>query len=70
LLSEETMPKQKTHKGLAKRVKISARGKVKRKRAFRGHLLSGRRAKRKRRLRRPAGLSKGDAKRVIAALSS
>jgi large subunit ribosomal protein L35 len=35
------MPKQKTHKGLAKRVKITASGKVKRKKAFGGHLMSG-----------------------------
>jgi len=34
------MPKQKTHKGLAKRVKVTATGKVKRKRAFGGHLMS------------------------------
>lgn len=46
------MPKQKTHKGLSKRVRVTARGKVKRARkAFTGHLMSGRNAKRRRRLR-------------------
>ena len=45
------MPKQKTHKGLAKRVKVTARGKVKRKRAFGGHLMSGKSAKRRRNIR-------------------
>ena len=34
------MPKQKTHKGLTKRVKVTAKGKVKRKKSFKGHLLS------------------------------
>ena len=44
------MPKQKTHKGLAKRVKVTAQGKVKRHRAGAGHLLSKKNPKRKRRL--------------------
>jgi large subunit ribosomal protein L35 len=44
------MPKQKTHKGLSKRVKITATGKVKHHRAGAGHLLSGKNAKRRRRL--------------------
>ena len=34
------MPKVKTHKGLAKRVKITAKGKVKRRKAFGSHLMS------------------------------
>jgi len=50
------MPKLKTHKGLAKRVKITASGKVKHKRAGMGHLMSGKSAKRRRRLNRPATL--------------
>ncbi|MBN2314689.1 MAG: 50S ribosomal protein L35 [Sedimentisphaerales bacterium] len=44
------MPKQKTHKGLSKRVKITATGKVKRKRSGCGHLMSGKDAKRRRHL--------------------
>jgi len=36
------MPKQKTHKGLAKRVKVTARGKVKHRRAGGSHLMSSR----------------------------
>ena len=44
------MPKQKTHKGLSKRVKITATGKVKRMRSGSGHLMSGKNAKRRRRL--------------------
>lgn len=34
------MPKLKTHKGLMKRIKITASGKVKFKKAFSGHLMS------------------------------
>lgn len=44
------MPKQKTHKGLAKRVKITAKGKVKRKKAGMGHLMSSKTSKRRRQL--------------------
>ena len=48
------MPKQKTHKGLRKRVKVTARGKVKRKKAGAGHLMSSKNAKRRRRISNPA----------------
>ena len=44
------MPKQKTHKGLTKRVKITSSGKVKCRRSGAGHLMSGKNAKRRRRL--------------------
>jgi len=46
------MPKLKTHRGLAKRVKITAQGKIKRARAFHSHLLSSKSPKRKRNLSR------------------
>jgi large subunit ribosomal protein L35 len=42
------MPKQKSHKGLSKRVKVTATGKIKRKRSFGGHLMSGKNGKRRR----------------------
>jgi len=45
------MPKQKSHKGLRKRIKITATGKVKRHRTGGGHLMSGKNAKRRRRIR-------------------
>lgn len=48
------MPKQKTHKGLAKRVKVTARGKVKRHRCGGSHLMSGKSAKRRRKISSPA----------------
>ena len=62
------MPKQKTHKGLAKRVKLTARGKVKRRQSFTGHLLSSRPGKQRRRLRQPLLMGKADAKKVREAL--
>ena len=44
------MPKQKTHKGLAKRVKVTGTGKVKRKRCNGGHLLSGKSGNKRRQI--------------------
>jgi large subunit ribosomal protein L35 len=44
------MPKQKTHKGLAKRIKITATGKVKYKHSGGSHLMSSKNAKRRRRI--------------------
>jgi large subunit ribosomal protein L35 len=44
------MPKQKTHKGLTKRLKVTAGGKIKHRRPRGGHLLSGKSAKRRRRI--------------------
>ncbi len=51
------MPKLKTHKGLKKRIKISARGKVKRPKAGKGHLLSGKSGRRRQHMRKKAGVS-------------
>ncbi len=48
------MPKQKTHKGLRKRVKVTATGKIRRKKAFAAHLMSGKSGKRRRHLRNAA----------------
>ena len=50
------MPKQKTHKGLVKRITVTARGKVTHKRAGTGHLMNSKNAKRRRRLRSSATL--------------
>jgi len=46
------MPKQKTHKGAAKRVKVSAKGKVKMPRAGKSHLMSTNTPKSRRQLKR------------------
>lgn len=47
------MPKQKTHKGAAKRFKVTPTGKIRRRRAFANHILEKKTAKRKRRLNAP-----------------
>jgi len=46
----DKVPKMKTHKGAAKRYKITGSGKIMRRRINRGHLLTKKSAKRKRRL--------------------
>ena len=46
------MPKMKTHRGLAKRTKITGTGKVKRAKAYKSHILNKKSAKRKRNLRK------------------
>lgn len=46
------MPKLKTHRGAAKRLKVTGTGKIKRYKAYRGHLLTGKSAKRMRGLRK------------------
>lgn len=48
------MPKIKTHRGAAKRFKLTGTGKLKRSKANKGHLLTGKSAKRTRRLRNGA----------------
>ena len=48
------MPKQKTHKGAAKRFKTTATGKVKRAHAMKNHILTKKSTKRKRKLRKSA----------------
>jgi large subunit ribosomal protein L35 len=54
------MPKLKTHRGAAKRFKITATGKIKRKKAYKSHLLTGKSSKRTRRLRKSSLLEKVD----------
>ena len=46
------MPKMKSHKGARKRFSVTGSGKVRRRRAFKSHILTKKSAKRKRRLRR------------------
>lgn len=58
------MPKMKTHRGAAKRFKVTANGKVKYRHGFRNHILTKKRTKRKRHLRQGAYLNKTDAKRI------
>lgn len=46
------MPKMKTHRGAAKRFKITGKGKIKRSKANKSHIMTGKPAKRTRRLRK------------------
>jgi large subunit ribosomal protein L35 len=58
------MPKLKTHSGAKKRFKITATGKVKRRRANKSHLLTGKSSRRTRRLRRATLVSDGELKNI------
>jgi len=64
----KSVARSKTRKAVAKRFKITARGKVLRARSSRRHLLSAKSAKRKRRLAKAACVDRTDAARVKANL--
>jgi len=58
------MPKMKTHRGAAKRFKRTAKGKLKRRRAYHSHNLGHKKSKRKRRLRKSTIVDATDHKKV------
>ncbi|BEP28608.1 50S ribosomal protein L35 [Helicovermis profundi] len=58
------MPKMKTHRGAAKRVKLTGTGKLKRSKAYTSHILNKKTPKRKRNLRKATEVSSSDLKRV------
>jgi large subunit ribosomal protein L35 len=58
------MPKNKTHSGTKKRVKLSARGKIMRRRAMSSHLLTKKSSKRKRKFRKDIAMNAADTGRV------
>ena len=58
------MPKLKTHSGAKKRFKLTAKGKLKYKKAGLRHLLTGMSANRGRRLRKGSMLNPIEAKRI------
>ncbi|HEY5529677.1 MAG TPA: 50S ribosomal protein L35 [Thermoleophilia bacterium] len=58
------MAKMKTHKGTKKRIKVTATGKIMRRRAFASHLLTKKSANRKRKMRKYAVLDARDAGRI------
>ena len=58
------MPKMKTHRGAAKRFKVTGTGKIKRNRANKSHILTGKSSKRTRRLRTATLVSTHDQKRI------
>ena len=58
------MSKSKTHKGTKKRIRVTATGKLLRRRAFGSHLLTKKSANRKRRLRKSVSVIAQDTKRL------
>ena len=58
------MPKMKSHRGAAKRFRVTANDKIMRRRAFGNHMLEKKSSKRKRRVQSPDQVSKADSKRI------
>ena len=63
------MPKPKSHKGLLKRVRITATGKIKHRRRGKSHLNSEMRGKRSQDLRKPLTVSTSIAKKLERVLN-
>ena len=63
------MPKQKTHRGSAKRFKRTGNGGLKRWRAFTSHRFHGKTKKQRRQLRQASMVSASDIKRISQQLS-
>jgi large subunit ribosomal protein L35 len=57
---EEEMPKLKTHRGAAKRFEFTGTGKIKRRKGYKSHILTGKPPKRTRSLRQSALVSDSD----------
>jgi large subunit ribosomal protein L35 len=58
------MPKMKTHKGAAARIKITGTGRMRRRKQNRGHIMEKKSSTRTRRLGREADIAKGDQDRI------
>jgi len=58
------MPKLKPHKGLLKRVKVTATGKIIRRQANKGHLMASKSSARRRRLGRVVQIDKTNMKTI------
>ena len=58
------MPKLKTHRGAAKRLKVTGSGKLKRRSGYKSHLLTGKAARRTRRLRTASLVSEAEYDRM------
>ena len=63
------MPKMKTHKATAKRLKVTGSGKIMHKPAGASHLLSKKSSRRKRRLAIPVALARADVGRIKQLIS-
>lgn len=58
------MPKMKTHRGAAKRFRVTGSGKIMRAKAFKSHILTKKSQKRKRNFRKETELATADNKVV------
>jgi large subunit ribosomal protein L35 len=58
------MPKIKTHRGAAKRFSLTAKGKIKRSKAFASHILTKKTTKRKRGLRKTTLVNSANYKEI------
>lgn len=58
------MPKMKSHRGAAKRFKVTRNGKIRRRRAFGNHILEKKSSGRKRRIGTPDTVARSDRKRI------
>jgi large subunit ribosomal protein L35 len=58
------MPKMKTDTGARKRIKVTGTGRLRRRKAFRSHLLEKKSSARKRRLGRETDAAPGDARQI------
>ena len=58
------MPKMKSHRGLAKRIKTTGSGKLKRSHAYTSHRFHGKTQKQKRHLRKSSTVHNTDFKRI------
>lgn len=63
------MPKTKSKSSVKKRFSLTASGKVKRKHAFKSHILTKKTKKRKRNLTKTSTVDKADAKNIRGMLS-
>lgn len=54
------MPKMKTHRGAAKRIRVTGKGKLRRKKAYNTHLFTDKSAKRKRHLETEGSVASQD----------
>ena len=58
------MPKMKTHRGTAKRFRVTGSGKIMRSKAYQSHILTKKSPKRKRNFRHETEVAKADTKVV------
>ena len=64
------MPKQKTHSGLKKRIKITGTGKIKRGHAYTGHLKTNKSHKQNKNLSKSGLVHESDMKRIKSLISN